>query len=148
MVYFHEIKTSKSLSKTLLSSALNKINRSLFSLFEVPLAFEEYKSTNDSKLPSDWENIEQIIVGIINGRFENSEMGDSNTKPSNIMILTALEQIVFNLNEKNLEFLVQQTMNLFDANLPYSFNLAICMLVYAAFSSLWGGFNTYLSLKF
>ena len=63
---------------------------------------------------------------------------------SNIQVLTALEQIVFNLNDENLEISVKQTMNLFDANFSYSFNLAICMLVHAAFSSLRGEFDTYL----
>ena len=62
-----------------------------------------------------------------------------------MQILTALEQIVFNLDDENLEISVQQTMNLFDANFSYSFNFAICMLVYSAFSSQREEFGTYLS---
>ena len=72
-------------------------------------------------------------------------MEGSNNKSHNIQILITLEQIVFNLNDENLEFSVQQTMNLFDANFPYSFNLAICMLIHAAFASQRVGFDTYLS---
>ena len=72
-------------------------------------------------------------------------MKHSDNKSTNIQILGALEQIVFNLIDGNLEFSVRQTMNFFDANFPYSFNLAICMLVHAAFSSKMGRFGTYLS---
>ena len=64
---------------------------------------------------------------------------------NNIQTLTALEKIVFNLNDGNLVFSVHQTMNLFDANFPYSFNLAICMLVHSTFSSQRSEFDTYLS---
>ena len=73
------------------------------------------------------------------------KMEGSNNKSSSVQILTAIEQIIFNLNNENLEFSVQQTMKLFDANFPYSFNLAVCMLVYSAFSSLREEFATYLS---
>ena len=54
-----------------------------------------------------------------------------------------LEQIVFNLHEENVEYSVQQTMNLLDANFPFSFNFVICMLVHAAFSSRSGEANMY-----
>ena len=73
------------------------------------------------------------------------EMEGSSNKSSSVQILIAIEQIIFNLNNENLEFSVQQTMKLFDANFPYSFNLAVCMLVYSAFSSLREEFATYLS---
>ena len=71
--------------------------------------------------------------------------GSNNSKSINIQILNTLEQIVFNLNDENLEFSVRQTMNFFDANFPYSFNLIICMLVHTAFSSQRGESGTYLS---
>ena len=77
--------------------------------------------------------------------FLKPEMEGSNNQQSSIQILTALEQIVFNLNDENLELSVQQTMYFFDANFPYSFNFVICMLVLSAFSSQRGEFDTYLS---
>ena len=64
-------------------------------------------------------------------------MNDSRDKLTNI-------QIVFNLNEENIEYSVQQTMNLFDANSPYSFNLTICKLIYTAFITQMGEVNKYL----
>ena len=69
----------------------------------------------------------------------------SNNKSCNIQILGELEKIIFNLNNENLEFSVQQALNLFDVNFPYSFNLAICTLVHAAFASQRAGFDSYLS---
>ena len=48
------------------------------------------------------------------------------------------------MNDKNIEDSVQQTMNLFISNFPYSFNVAICMLMHAAFSSRSGETNMYL----
>ena len=72
-------------------------------------------------------------------------MEGSNNNSSNIQILTALEQVVFNLSDENLELSVQQTMNFFNASFPYSFNLAICMFVHTAFSSLRREFDTYLN---
>ena len=77
--------------------------------------------------------------------FLNQGMEDSFNKSINIKIFTALEQVVYNLNNENFVFSVQQTMNLFDANFPYSFILAICMLVLAAFASQRGEFETYLN---
>ena len=71
-------------------------------------------------------------------------MEGSNHKLGYMQNLTELEQIVFNLNEENLKLSVQQTMNLFDANFPYSFNLAICNAYSAAFSSLRGELISYL----
>ena len=71
--------------------------------------------------------------------------GTKNNKTNTIQIFNALEKIIFNLNDENLEFSVQQTMNLFDANFPYSFNLVICILVHNAFSSQRGECDTYLS---
>ena len=73
--------------------------------------------------------------------FLNPETEHPNNEFVNIQILTALEQIVFSLNDENIYFSVQKTMNLFNANFPYSFNLSVCMLVHAAFSSLRGGFE-------
>ena len=70
--------------------------------------------------------------------------GYNNNKSRDIEILTELEQIIFNLNNENLEFSVQQTMNLLDANFPNSFNFVICKLVQAAFSSQRGEFDKYL----
>ena len=72
-------------------------------------------------------------------------MEGSKNKSIIIQILTELEQVVFNLNYENFELSVQQTMDLFDANFPYSFNFAICMLIYSPFSSQRGEFDTYLS---
>ena len=74
--------------------------------------------------------------------------GSNHNKLSNIQIPATLNQIVFNLNDENLELSVQHAdqMNLFEfANFPYSFNYTIYMLACSAFSSLRGGFNTYLS---
>ena len=71
--------------------------------------------------------------------------GANQNDPCDIQILAALEKIVFNLNNENLELSVQQTMNLFYANFPCSFNLVICMLFHAAFASQRGGFDIYLS---
>ena len=70
--------------------------------------------------------------------------GSNNNKSGNIQTLIALEQIVFSLSDENLEISVQQTMNLFDTNFPYSFNFAICMLVLAAFASQREEFDKYL----
>ena len=71
-------------------------------------------------------------------------MKDAGGKPSNKRILDVLEQIIFKLNEENIESSVQQTMNLFDANFPYSFNVVICRLIHFAFASQKGETNIYL----
>ena len=67
------------------------------------------------------------------------------TNPITLRSFIALEQIVLNLNDKNLEFSVHQTMNFFDENFPSSFNFTLCMNVFTAFSSLRGEFDTYLT---
>ena len=71
-------------------------------------------------------------------------MESSRDESSSIRILGGLEKIIFNMNDENVEFSVQQTMNLFDGNFPYSFNVAICMLVYTAFASQREDANKYL----
>ena len=62
-----------------------------------------------------------------------------------IRIPSTLEEIIFHMTDENIESSVQKTMNLFDANFPYSFNIVICMLVHTAFSSRSGEGNMYIT---
>ena len=70
-------------------------------------------------------------------------MGTSN-KYAYIQILREIEQIVFNIGKENIGSSVQQTMNFFPANFPYSFNVFICMLIHTAFSYRREEINTFL----
>ena len=62
-----------------------------------------------------------------------------------IQFLCALQQIISNMKEENIDFSVRQTMDLFDKNFPYSFNLIISMLLYATFSCRRVDANTYMT---
>ena len=52
-----------------------------------------------------------------------------------LQILQRLEQIVFDLGENNIKELVKSSLNFFDEEFPYSFNLVVCRLVYSYFTS-------------
>ena len=71
-------------------------------------------------------------------------MKGTGRKYSNRQILDALEQIILKLNEGNIDSSAQETMNLFDTNQPYSFNVVICRLITVAFASQRKNANIYL----
>ena len=54
-------------------------------------------------------------------------------KENNLRELQSLEQIVFGISKDNIDFSVQSTIDLFDSNYSYSFNLIICRLIYSSF---------------
>ena len=62
---------------------------------------------------------------------------DSNNYSTNIQILTELEQVILNLNNENLQFSVEQTMNLFDANFPYLSNFACLLSIFITKGRIW-----------
>ena len=51
------------------------------------------------------------------------------------MTLKSLEQIIFDLNEDNINESVKLTIGFYNEKFPYSFNLVICRLVYSCFVS-------------
>ena len=54
---------------------------------------------------------------------------------SGYQIVNFLEDIIFNINDNNIELSVQTTLNLQDASYIFSYNLIICRLVFSAFIS-------------
>ncbi|KAH0793109.1 cask-interacting protein (caskin) 1,2 [Histomonas meleagridis] len=53
----------------------------------------------------------------------------------NIQKLISLKQIIANLTNENIDSSVEQTMKLYDSDLPYSFNMVISILIYYTFLS-------------